>query len=69
MQIIQEGKAAIKIQLQKPASKEMDVFYNPVMTLNRDIAVLLLSSVNKKDIQLADPLAASGIRSIRFIKE
>lgn len=69
MQIIQEGKAAIKIQLQKTASKEMDVFYNPVMTLNRDIAILLLNSINKKEMQLADPLAASGIRSIRFIKE
>lgn len=69
MELIKEGKAAIKITLQKTVSKEMDVFYNPVMKLNRDIAVLLLNSVNKKDMQLADPLAASGIRSIRFIKE
>src|SRR3989338_8278130 len=47
----------------------MGVFYNPVMSLNRDISVLLLKSVNKKNMQIADPLAASGVRAIRFLKE
>ena len=47
----------------------MEVFYNPVMSLNRDVSVLLLNSVDKKNMQIADPLAASGIRSIRFLKE
>jgi len=47
----------------------MEVFYNPIMSLNRDISVLLLNSLDKKNMQIADPLAASGIRGIRFLKE
>ncbi len=69
MQTIHEGKAKIKVELVKIPSKKMEVFYNPVMKLNRDIAVLLLTSVEKKDMRIADPLAGSGIRSIRFLLE
>jgi tRNA (guanine26-N2/guanine27-N2)-dimethyltransferase len=47
----------------------MDVFYNPVMKLNRDISVLLLNSIDAKNTQIALPLAGSGIRGIRFLKE
>ena len=47
----------------------MGVFYNPVMCLNRDISVLLLNSIAKNNLQIADPLAASGVRSIRFLRE
>lgn len=39
------------------------------MGINRDISVLLLNSVSKNNLQIADPLAASGVRSIRFLKE
>ena len=67
--IIQEGLAKIKVQRPKIVSKDMGVFYNPVMSINRDISVLLLNSINKTNMQIADPLAASGVRSIRFFKE
>ena len=67
--IINEGLAKIKAQSPKIVSKEMEVFYNPVMAMNRDISVLVLNSVDKNNMQIADPLAASGIRSIRFLKE
>jgi tRNA (guanine26-N2/guanine27-N2)-dimethyltransferase len=40
-----------------------------VMKLNRDVSVLLLNSLGKKNMQIADPLAGSGIRAIRFLKE
>lgn len=69
MQIINEGSVKLKIPKTSKISKEMEVFYNPVMGMNRDISVLLLNSINKKDMQIADPLAASGVRSIRFLKE
>ena len=69
MQLIQEGKATIKATLPKIVSKDMDVFYNPVMKLNRDISVLLLKTIPQKNLNIADPLAGSGIRSIRFLKE
>ena len=67
--IVNEGSAKLKIPKAEKISKEMAVFYNPVMILNRDISVLLLDSINKKNLQIADPLAATGIRSIRFLKE
>lgn len=67
--IIQEGKAKVKVAEAKKISKQMEVFYNPVMKLNRDVSILLLNSVNKKDMQLALPLAGSGIRAVRFALE
>jgi tRNA (guanine26-N2/guanine27-N2)-dimethyltransferase len=45
------------------------VFYNPAMKENRDISVSLLNSVADKNLQIALPLAASGVRGIRFLKE
>ena len=67
--IINEGAIKLKIPHAEKISKEMDVFYNPIMSLNRDISILLLNSINKNNLQIADPLAASGVRSIRFLKE
>ena len=50
-------------------SKELDVFYNPVMKFNRDVSVLLLNTAGVKDFQIADIMAGSGVRSIRFLLE
>ncbi len=50
-------------------SKQLEVFYNPIMKFNRDTSILLLNALNRKHLQIADPLAGSGIRSIRFINE
>src|SRR3989344_7933350 len=69
MQTITEGLAKISANTPEIVSKEMGVFYNPVMALNRDISIILLNSIPNKNMQIADPLAATGIRSIRFIKE
>lgn len=67
--IIEEGKVRIKIPVVKKISKEMDVFYNPVMKFNRDISILLLDAVNKEKLNIALPLAGTGVRGIRFLKE
>ena len=67
--IVNEGSAKIKVEKARIVSKEMGVFYNPVMGMNRDISILLLNSINKDNLQIADPLAASGVRGIRFLKE
>ena len=67
--IINEGSIRLKISRIKKISKQMGVFYNPVMGLNRDISVLLLNSIARNNLQIADPLAASGVRSIRFLRE
>ncbi|MFH1072785.1 MAG: tRNA (guanine(26)-N(2))-dimethyltransferase [Nanoarchaeota archaeon] len=64
-----EGNATIRISEESKISKKLPVFYNPIMKFNRDISVLLLDAIPGKEISIADPLAASGIRSIRFLLE
>lgn len=49
-------------------SKELKVFYNPLMKLNRDISMLVIKSYFNKQIKFCDPMAASGIRELRFLK-
>ncbi len=71
MNIIMEGKARFYASVADDGkiSKELDVFYNPVMKFNRDISVLLLNSLDIADMQIADIMAGSGVRSLRFLKE
>jgi len=66
---MQEGKAGIKAYASEIVSKDLPVFYNPVMKLNRDVTVLLLNSIDKKNMQIALPLAATGVRGIRLLLE
>lgn len=44
-------------------TKDMDVFYNPVMKHNRDISISVISKI--KPSSACFPLAASGIRALR----
>ncbi len=67
--VITEGKAKIKVNESGRVTRKMPVFYNPAMKLNRDISVLLLKSIKGAELKIADPLAASGVRAIRFINE
>src|SRR3989338_2156262 len=69
MALIIEGKASIEVNPAKVVSKKMEVFYNPLMELNRSVSVLLLNSIGKKGMQIALPLAGTGVRGIRFLKE
>lgn len=39
------------------------------MSINRDISVLLLQALKRKNLVVADPLAGTGIRAVRFLKE
>ena len=48
---------------------KMEVFYNPVMVSNRNISILFLNSIVNKNLKIALPLAGSGIRGLRFLKE
>lgn len=50
-------------------SRELPVFYNPVMKHNRDISVLFLRALGKENMIVCDPLGGSGIRAVRFLKE
>lgn len=66
---ITEGKAKIKVPVETKISKELPVFYNPVMELNRTISVLVLTNIPNKNMQMCSPLSGTGVREIRFIKE
>jgi len=64
-----EGNCILKVKQKKIVSKEMEVFYNPVMKLNRDVAVLILKSWKKDKLRIADMMAGTGVRTIRFLQE
>lgn len=69
MKILTEGKASFNAYAPSKISKEMPVFYNPIMKLNRDVSILLLNSLGKNELSIALPLAGSGVRGIRFLLE
>lgn len=64
-----EGKALVLIPREKKVSKKLPVFYNPAMEINRTISVILLNSVKNKNMQIAMPLAGTGVRGARLILE
>ncbi len=68
MQLTEEGKARVLVHTGK-ISKKLPVFYNPLMKLNRDMSILLLRAIDKEDMQVASPLAGSGVREIRMLLE
>ena len=74
--IINEGSTKIYIHnIDKNAvpSKSMTVFYNSKMEINRDISNLSILAynklINKNTLVMVDPMAASGVSSIRMLKE
>lgn len=74
MDTIDEGKAKINVKLaENTVSRQMEVFYNPVMKHNRDLAIAFTNSYKKLyDWNLRSfmfPMAGTGIRAIRFLKE
>lgn len=69
MPLITEASATIQAQTPKAVSKEMEVFYNPIMKKNRDFTILLLLALEREKLRLCDPMAGSGIRAIRMLKE
>lgn len=82
LKTIKEGKASLilsMIKTEKNGDKyESDVFYNPVQVYNRDLTILCLKfhamelkekDVNFSGLTIFDALSASGLRTIRFLKE
>jgi len=79
-EIIREGEVKVLVPklsafVKSPseyAPSKAPVFYNPVMELNRDIAVLALQAYQRslnRAISVCEPLAGCGIRGIRFAVE
>ncbi len=67
--IITEGKVKIKVPKEMKISKELPVFYNPVMEFNRTVSVLVLKAIDNKKMTIGLPLGGSGVRAVRFLKE
>ncbi|MGB9914842.1 MAG: tRNA (guanine(10)-N(2))-dimethyltransferase [Candidatus Bathyarchaeales archaeon] len=79
-EIVQEGKVKVLVPklsafIKQPsdyAPSKAPVFYNPIMELNRDIAILAFQAYQRmvnREIILCEPLAGTGIRGIRFAAE
>jgi tRNA (guanine26-N2/guanine27-N2)-dimethyltransferase len=77
---ITEGKVNVVVpKLSEYIKKRSDyapskapVFYNPVMELNRDFAVLVLQTYQKllgRDVSVSEPLTGCGLRGTRFAVE
>lgn len=71
MKLLKEGKVEFYSHTSEP-TKKMEVFYNPEMERQRDLTISVLSAYQKqtdKNLVIADPLAGSGVRGIRILKE
>ncbi|MCD6243549.1 tRNA (guanine(10)-N(2))-dimethyltransferase [Candidatus Bathyarchaeota archaeon] len=77
---INEGKVRVLVPkleafVEKPgdyAPSKAPVFYNPVMEMNRDFAVIALQVYQKevgRGLHVCEPLAGCGVRGIRFAVE
>lgn len=80
MEVITEGLVQVAVPrlkafVKKPsdyAPSKAPVFYNPVMELNRDLAVLALQAFQRlvgRELAICEPLAGCGIRGIRLARE
>jgi len=63
-----EGEAAFFAPIGK-ISKDLPVFYNPVMKANRDISVLIAKLKLDTDSLVGLPLAGTGVRGLRLMLE
>ncbi len=79
-EIAEEGKVSVVVpklsayvkEAWEYAPSKAPVFYNPVMELNRDLAVLALQTYQKmlgREISVCEPLTGCGIRGLRFAVE
>jgi len=67
-----EGAARILVpRVDRPTSRA-PVFYNPVMSLNRDVAVAALQAYRRmlgRDVVVCEPMCGTGVRGVRFLLE
>ncbi|KKK43660.1 MAG: tRNA (guanine(26)-N(2)/guanine(27)-N(2))-dimethyltransferase [Candidatus Lokiarchaeum sp. GC14_75] len=76
LSVIREGNTEIfihKSDKNTTPSKSMAVFYNKKMEINRDISNIAILAYNKlfnqSPLIIVDPMAGSGVGSIRMLKE
>lgn len=71
--VIREGATDILVPLEHsvhgPGKKVGSVFFNEQMAFNRDVSVMLLRSLERESITVADAMCATGSRSVRIANE
>jgi tRNA (guanine26-N2/guanine27-N2)-dimethyltransferase len=67
--MILEGNAKLLVELKDIVTKDMGVFYNPVMAFQRDLTLAFLKVYFDEPIRVALPLAGSGVRGVRISQE
>lgn len=65
--IYSESAINFYIPTETKISKKLPVFYNPKMKLGRDVAIHIIKKAKSQNI--CDPMAGTGIRSLRILKE
>ncbi|MFW6378702.1 MAG: hypothetical protein ACOCZV_01645 [Nanoarchaeota archaeon] len=68
-QAIREESAIIEGEPVDVVSREQDVFYNKDMASNRTMTVKLLQALGTKGMIVALPMAGTGVRAVRLLKE
>jgi tRNA (guanine26-N2/guanine27-N2)-dimethyltransferase len=63
-----EGRTGFWTDSKERITRDMPVFYNPVMKLNRDMTLAMLLTM-KNDVRIALPMEASGLRAARILHE
>jgi len=66
MKRVKEGRAIIHVP-EESLTRKSETFYNPGMEYQRNITIASLRVLQPK--RILDPLAASGVRGIRILKE
>ena len=75
--VVREGRALLYVPDTRQALTErgvlepawLDVFYNPVMTFNRDLSVVVASAYLRGSLSLVDAMAGTGVRGVRYSLE
>ncbi|MEE9323350.1 MAG: tRNA (guanine(10)-N(2))-dimethyltransferase [Candidatus Aenigmarchaeota archaeon] len=66
MKTVKEGEAKVSVPSES-LTKKSETFYNPEMEHQRNVTIACLRMFKAKEI--LDPLAATGVRGIRILKE
>jgi len=64
-----EGLCKILVPRDSKVSRDLPVFFNSAMKHNRDLSIILLNCLNRDDFKISLPLAGTGVRGVRFLKE
>lgn len=65
---IAEGSCSLNVPAGAPR-KNAEAFYNPDAKISRDIGIAIISSLNRKNLRMADVLGGTGARTVRLLKE